>query len=293
MARAARRLAAVAALSVTRGLVPTSSVPAPPARRRAGRAAPRYAISADEEGMVCTLERLYGRPSIWGDLNIVEARELYRELLPRVLADPEKPPEPGVRGAAPRAARKRRLAALRHYRAAQHKKPDLEDLKSRATAAAVARRAAKRYVRARSVLAVRLMTNGVDSARSYAKFGTWRVYGETTEELVARYVRARAAAGDSTSDADDIVRDAYEQILEKSCCTNEYLDKMLLKDSPADGGPREQAEAFWRQFPFRPAFLRNQREAVPEGARDDELWHAFLLRCVEPTGELWHAFLLR
>ena len=88
---------------------------------------------------VSTLERLYGKPPPYGDLNAAETRELYLSLLPRVLADPLRPRNPR---SSSRAARKRRESAARLYRETR-KTGDLEDLKSRATAAAVARRAAK------------------------------------------------------------------------------------------------------------------------------------------------------
>ena len=60
--------------------------------RRRHRSRLNRATSADEDGMVCTLERLYGTTSVWGDLDAAEARALYQQLLPRVLALPSKPP---------------------------------------------------------------------------------------------------------------------------------------------------------------------------------------------------------
>ena len=58
---------------------------------------------------------------------------------------------------------------------------------------------------------------------------------------------ARAAEGDAGADPDELARGAYEQVLEKSCCTNEFLDAILLK-APDDGrGAKRAAEAFWRQ----------------------------------------------
>ena len=126
--------------------------------RRRHRSRLNRATSADEEGMVCTLERLYGTTSVWGDLDAAEARALYQQLLPRVLALPSKPPL----NARPltRAARKRRLAQLKNWRANRNSR-SIADLRSRATAAAVARRAVRKYVRGRSILPLRALTHAL------------------------------------------------------------------------------------------------------------------------------------
>ena len=72
--------------------------------------------SVDEEALVSALERLYGPTSFLGDMSAIEARELYKALLPRALAAPAKPAALPRARLATRAARKRRLAQLRHYR---------------------------------------------------------------------------------------------------------------------------------------------------------------------------------
>ena len=239
-----------------------------------------------------TLERLYGKPPPYGDLNAAETRELYLSLLPRVLADPLRPRNP-------RSARKRRESAARLYRETR-KTGDLEDLKSRATAAAVARRAAKRYARERSLLPLRCLAEVLDGTREYARSGRWFLpYGATTEELVERYVDAAvaAAAWEGLQGPDDVSRAAYETVLRKSCETNELLDALLIQSAAgnaadaADDEKDDRAEQFWTRSPLRPAVLFKAVGAsraaddggeTAEGAFDDTdaVWDAFLLRCV-------------
>jgi len=270
--------------------------------RRRHRSRLNRATSADEDGMVCTLERLYGTTSVWGDLDAAEARALYQQLLPRVLALPSKPPL----NARPltRAARKRRLAQLKNWRANRNSR-SIADLRSRATAAAVARRAVRKYVRGRSILPLRALTHAGDGVRTYGKTGRWRLYGETTEELVARYAsaaRERAALcdGDNCVAPEDAVREAYAVLLEKSCSTNEFLDNLLLQSSSSElNDALPAAERFWRELPFRPSKLFPALEALQHRAArndqhvtesrpcddTDDVWNAFLLRCVEPPEE--------
>lgn len=246
--------------------------------------------------MVSTLERLYGKPPPYGDLNAAETRELYLSLLPRVLADPLRPRNPR---SSSRAARKRRESAARLYRETR-KTGDLEDLKSRATAAAVARRAAKRYARERSLLPLRCLAEVLDGTREYARSGRWFLpYGATTEELVERYVDAAvaAAAWEGLQGPDDVSRAAYETVLRKSCETNELLDALLIQSAAgnaadaADDEKDDRAEQFWTRSPLRPAVLFKAVGAsraaddggeTAEGAFDDTdaVWDAFLLRCV-------------
>ncbi|KAK7247682.1 hypothetical protein SO694_00124084 [Aureococcus anophagefferens] len=306
--------------------------PAAAARRRLAQyrgvsAAP----SADEDGMarrrvrararqaasnaVSTLERLYGKPPPYGDLNAAETRELYLSLLP-LLADPLRQRNPR---SSSRAARKRRESAARLYRETR-KTGDLEDLKSRATAAPqrraakeseipnfkgsdlghfslVARRAAKRYARERSLLPLRCLAEVLDGTREYARSGRWFLpYGATTEELVERYVDAAvaAAAWEGLQGPDDVSRAAYETVLRKSCETNELLDALLIqsaagKTAAAADDDGDRAEQFWTRSPLRPAVLfkavgkaADDGGAPAEGAFDDTdaVWDAFLLRCV-------------
>ncbi|KAH8052750.1 hypothetical protein JL722_9882 [Aureococcus anophagefferens] len=241
---------------------------------------------------VSTLERLYGKPPPYGDLNAAETRELYLSLLPRVLADPLRPRNPR---SSSRAARKRRESAARLYRETR-KTGDLEDLKSRATAAAVARRAAKRYARERSLLPLRCLAEVLDGTREYARSGRWFLpYGATTEELVERYVDAAARrAWEGLQGPDDVSRAAYETVLRKSCETNELLDALLIqsaagKTAAAADDDGDRAEQFWTRSPLRPAVLfkavgkaADDGGAPAEGAFDDTdaVWDAFLLRCV-------------
>lgn len=290
----------------------------PAARRHA--LSRREATSADEAGMVCTLERLYGPTSVWGDLDAAEARALYQQLLPRVLALPTRPEK--MERPLTRAARKRRLSQIKYWRANRSLKgiadrarqlasrnskttTGIADLRSRATAAAVARQAVKKYIRGRSILPLRALTHAGDGVRTYGKTGRWRLYGESTEELVARYVsaamaRANVCNGEDCVEPEDAVKEAYAVLLEKSCCTNEYLDNLLLKTSnKALDDSLPAAERFWKDLPFRPKVLFPALEAMalqhpawsetpiveaPNRRPDDtdDVWNAFLLRCVEP-----------
>ena len=90
-------------------------------------------VERDEHEMIAKRRQLFGTGE---DLDAWEARTLYSGLLPRVLAhDTEQP---------------------------------LPELWCRARAAAIARRAAKRYVRERSQLLVRLFAHLIDATRHNA-----------------------------------------------------------------------------------------------------------------------------
>lgn len=161
---------------------------------------------AEEREMIATLRRLFGTSTVWGDLDAREARLLYRKLLPRVLASSRDPLEVGsqwLRGDADKSKSFRRL-------------------KTRATAAALARRAAKQYVRERSILPVRLLAQAVDGTRSGSPSGA------TVDELLAKYVdEARRSIGPCAS-PDKVYCLAYSILLQKSCETNRVIDTLLL-----------------------------------------------------------------
>lgn len=151
-------------------------------------------VELDEHEMIAKLRQLFGTGE---DLDAWEARTLYSGLLPRVLAhDTEQP---------------------------------LPELWCRARAAAIARRAAKRYVRERSQLLVRLFAHLIDATRHFSRSGTWSVTGASVEELTDRYVMyARDVLGD---DDERVLRLAYSTLIAKSCTTNRMLDDMFLDDS--------------------------------------------------------------
>lgn len=164
--------------------------------------------------MVGTLRQIFGTSSVWGDLDARSARELYRRLLPRVLVHDDSRNDP----------------------------VPLRRLRSRAATAARARRAAKSYVRERSILPIRLLALALDSARSGSSAGA------SVDELLAKYRgEARRALG-SGSQRDRIDRLAYALLLRKSCETNRVIDCILDLDDELVADWPDDRRAAWSAF---------------------------------------------
>lgn len=176
----------------------------------------------------------HGQATWWGDLNHIETRYVYHQLLPRQLLED-----------------------------AQARKQDLcvEDL---ARAACMARHAARIYARERSSLPLRLLagvsycpaitldTSGIpeqkslmfrsrrsslcmrfslllqlyDGFRHLQSFGRWSWTGMTYEEVWAKYDRKiREELGGNDVDERELSRMISLRILHKACQTNPHIDK--------------------------------------------------------------------
>lgn len=144
----------------------------------------------------------------WGDLGAAEARALYHDLLPTSLLDDSSP-----------------------YAAEC-------TLSERARIAVAARRAARLYVRERTVLPVTLGCQLLDGFRQFARHGTFQPGGPSQEQLWEKYV-ARHAAEQGREDGADSTRagvgggggddarlhdEVCLTILRKACTSNRHVD---------------------------------------------------------------------
>jgi hypothetical protein len=154
------------------------------------------------------LRRTFGRNrnKIWGDFDTKITRKLYHTLLPRAL--------------------------LGLYEADLFCPTDLAPL------AFEARVAAKKYARERCVLPGRVAAMAYDGFRSWRTWGTWSVEGMSWEQIWNKYetqILEEYMEDHSHVDLDDLQEEITAQIclriLERSCITNEAVDKMFLEGS--------------------------------------------------------------
>lgn len=146
------------------------------------------------------------RNKLWGDFDTKTTRKLYHTLLPRAL--------------------------LGLYEAGLWCPTDLAPL------AFEARLAAKKYARERCVLPGRIWAMIYDGYRSWRSWGTWSVEGMSWEQvwnkyetqILEEYMDDNNGHIDLDELQDEITARICVRILERSCITNEHVDKMFLKD---------------------------------------------------------------
>lgn len=152
-----------------------------------------------------TLRQSFGRNrnKIWGDFDPQTTRKLYHTLLPRAL--------------------------LGLYEVGLWSPKDLAPL------AFEARVAAKKYARERCILPGRLASMAYDGFRSWRRWGTWSVEGMSWEQIWNKYetqILEEYMEDNSDVDLDELQEEITAQIclriLERSCITNETVDKMFL-----------------------------------------------------------------
>ena len=136
------------------------------------------------------------RNAFWGDLNASTARRLYKTLLPRALLELVK------LGVQPQ---------------------DLAPLAYRA------RVAAKLYARERCALPARIAANLYDGFRQWRRYGTFNTSGMTYQQIWNKY-RQVILQEDDCRDLtdDDVTAKICLRILERSCATNEMVDRLVL-----------------------------------------------------------------
>lgn len=155
-----------------------------------------------------TLRQSFGRNRnrFWGDYDAQTTRKLYHTLLPRAL--------------------------LGLYEVGLWSPTDLAPL------AFEARIAAKKYARERCILPGRVAAMAYDGFRSWRTWGTWSVEGMSWEQVWNKYetqILEEYMEDHSDVDIDDLQEEITAQIclriLERSCITNEALDKIFLETS--------------------------------------------------------------
>jgi hypothetical protein len=148
---------------------------------------------------VVALRKLFGenRNKLWGDLDAGTCRRLYKTLLPKALLEMHKV---GVRP---------------------------EDL---APLAYKARLAAKLYARERGVVPARLLAATFDGFRQWKRYGKFQTTGMTYPQVWDKYESMiLEELGDKEDLADeDVTAKICLKILERSCATNEGIDRWLL-----------------------------------------------------------------
>jgi hypothetical protein len=154
------------------------------------------------------------RNKFWGDFDTKTTRKLYHTLLPRAL--------------------------LGLYEAGLWCPTDLAPL------AFEARLAAKKYARERCVLPGRVMAMIYDGYRSWRSWGTWSVEGMSWEQvwnkyetqILEEYMEDNQGHVDLEELQEEITARICVRILERSCITNEHVDKIFLKTDGEDASSR-------------------------------------------------------
>jgi hypothetical protein len=149
------------------------------------------------------LRQAFGRNRnvLWGDLNAVTTRRLYKTLLPRAL--------------------------LELYHCHGGSSEDLAPLAYRA------RVAAKMYARERSTLPARMGACLYDGARQFRKYGSFQMSGMSYPQIWDKYARQVMQEEDWENEEDLTSKICYK-ILQKSCETNPTVDALLLKEDAMD-----------------------------------------------------------
>jgi len=147
-----------------------------------------------------TLRSTFGtnRNRVWGDFDPSTTRKLYNTLLPRAL--------------------------LGLYEMGLWSPTDLAPL------AYEARVVAKKYARERCVVPGRVVAMLYDGFRSWKDWGTWSVEGLSWEQVWYKYeVQILDEMGDGVSE-EEITAQICLRILEKSCITNERINRLLISN---------------------------------------------------------------
>lgn len=152
------------------------------------------------------------RNKFWGDFDPETTRKLYKTLLPRAL--------------------------LGLYEMGLWSPKDLAPL------AYEARLAAKKYARERCVVPGRIMSMFYDGFRSWRQWGTWNVEGMSWDQVWYKYETqiigelCKSNGGNQNHlnvMQEEITALVCLRILERSCITNEAIDRIFLKDRSMNG----------------------------------------------------------
>lgn len=158
---------------------------------------------ADRYASVEALRDTFGRNKnkLWGDLDAVTTRRLYKTLLPRAL--------------------------LELYHCQGVSPTDLAPLAYRA------RMAAKLYARERSTIPTRLGACLFDGIRAFRKYGSFQTEGLSYDQIWEKYAK-QIMEEEDWQDEDDLTTKICYRILEKSCASNPTVDALLLQEDAHD-----------------------------------------------------------
>ena len=143
------------------------------------------------------------RNVVWGDLDASTTRRLYKTLLPKALLE-------------------------LYYMGV--KPEDLAPLAYRA------RVAAKLYARERSSVPTRVAANLYDGFRQWRRYGSFNTRGMSYKQIWEKYSAEilDECRGEEGLTDDDVTAKICLKILERSCSTNEMVDKLVLSNARSD-----------------------------------------------------------
>jgi hypothetical protein len=150
---------------------------------------------------------------VWGDLDAPTSRRLYKTLLPKALLDLYK------LGVEPQ---------------------DLAPLAYRA------RVAAKLYARERCQVPARLLAGWYDGFRQWRRYGSFDTTGMSYQQVWEKYatVILNECAGQEGISDHDVTAMICCKILEKSCTTNEMVDRLVLSHKNKDHADKADLQHF-------------------------------------------------
>jgi len=157
-------------------------------------------------------EKFGSNKNIFGDLDASTCRRLYKTLLPRAL--------------------------LELYRLGLQP----EDL---APLAYKARVAAKLYARERCSVPARLWAMGFDGVRAWKKYNKFQVTGMSYDQVWKKYESEIMQEIEHCTEGlteEDVTAKICLRILERSCTTNEGVDKLFLRESDAKAMEEQQQD---------------------------------------------------
>lgn len=157
-------------------------------------------------------EKFGSNTKLWGDLDASSTRRLYKTLLPRAL--------------------------LELYRLGLQP----EDL---APLAYKARVAAKLYARERCSVPARLWAMGFDGLRAWKKYNKFQVTGMSYDQVWEKYESEIMQEIQHCTEGlteEDVTAKICLRILERSCTTNEGVDKLFLRESDAKAMEEQQQD---------------------------------------------------
>ena len=192
---------------------------------------------------VDSLRKLFGenRNKLWGDLDATTSRRLYKTLLPHALLEMHKL---GIRP---------------------------EDL---APLAYKARLAAKLYARERCEVPARVCAATFDGYRQWRRYGKFQTFGMTYPQVWDKYesmiMDELGQDGDMTDE--DVTAKICLKILERSCQTNERIDKFLLR--PGSHGEQAQKERELDLTTVIDQLERDVRELLKPLPHHEKEWRA-------------------
>lgn len=146
----------------------------------------------------------------WGDYDVCSTRKLYKSLMPVALVELQQagvPPQ---------------LLAPLAYKA---------------------RVAAKLYARERCQVPGRIAACLLDGWRQFRKYGTFDITGMSYQQIFDKYADLVLSEATTEVDPDDVTAKICSKIVERSCQSNEAVDRMFLKnDDHLDSSTLEELE---------------------------------------------------